>query len=141
MATAVAHNPRPLITTLRVADDYGISLKMETNFLFLADLALSLPVPAGWACVERPQGQGPAFWVNEFTGASQYMHPIDMVVKNLLRRLRLKPEEAKRKTSVSQSRRLSLLGQHAQNACRLATPSTTPRRISLMGVRNSKPSI
>ena len=54
--------------------------------MWLADLALSLPVPAAWvACDDR---NGRRFWHNELTGTSHWVHPVDDYVRATLKTLR-----------------------------------------------------
>lgn len=58
IAASLAHGPRPLLHTLEVGRAYGISLQREADLLFLADLALSLPIPAGWVHIAKPHSGG-----------------------------------------------------------------------------------
>ena len=47
VGAALAHRPRPLRHTLDTAAAYGMDAVKEAEYLWLADLALSLPLPAG----------------------------------------------------------------------------------------------
>ena len=107
IAATLVHEPRPLQRTLDAAKAFGINLVTEADCLWLADLALSLPPPAGWVLVERPVSQGTAFWYNELTGSAQYQHPVDHFIKNTLKLLRTGHAHSKPANSF---RRLSLMG-------------------------------
>ena len=87
LSTSLAHEPRPLKTTIEVAVAYGIDIVHEAEYLWLADLALSLPTPIGW--IHLTQGIPPvAYWHNELLGISQWNHPIDEFIKCTLKALR-----------------------------------------------------
>ena len=72
--------PRPLRQTLDVVIGYGIQIETEANYLWLADLAIALPLPAGWVQVDHPTQQA-QFWHNEICQSSQWQHPVDDFVK------------------------------------------------------------
>jgi len=87
MSTALAHEPRAMTLTISVAVAYGIELVKEAEYLWLADLAMSLPVPLGWVKVTR-NAQPSFYWYNELLGISQWTHPIDDFIKCTLKALR-----------------------------------------------------
>jgi hypothetical protein len=76
LGASLAAAPRPLGQTLKVALAYGIQIDNEPHYLWLADLALSLPLPAGWVQVSH-EGEQKSFWHNEICGSSQWRHPVD----------------------------------------------------------------
>ena len=85
LSTSLATSPRPLTTTLEVAKSYGISVDHEPHYLWLADLALALPLPAGWVQVEHPKEEQRHFWFNELAGSSQWRHPVDDFIHQTLK--------------------------------------------------------
>jgi len=89
LSSSLAHEPRALKTTIEVATAYGISPVDEADYLWLADLAQSLPTPIGWIQLETySEGRPVSYWHNELLGASQWNHPIDEFVKCTLKALR-----------------------------------------------------
>ena len=80
LGASLATAPRPLRQTLEVAAAYGIQIETEANYLWLADLALSLPLPAGWVQLDHPTEHRP-YWHNEICGSSQWQHPVDDFIK------------------------------------------------------------
>ena len=58
----------------------------EIELTWLADLALSLPVPVGWVHVEHPaEESGAHFWHNRIGGTSQWGHPVDDFIKSQIK--------------------------------------------------------
>ena len=55
-------------------------IEHEAHYLWLADLALALPLPAGWVQLEHPK-EDAAFWHNEISQSSQWQHPVDDFVR------------------------------------------------------------
>ena len=93
----LVHTPRALSVTLDTALELGIDLVREPHLVWLADLARALPVPLGWAPIAAPIGSVVhELWYNEVTHSSQWLHPIDETVKDLLRSLRapMRPSSA-----------------------------------------------
>ena len=80
LGASLAAAPRPLRQTLDIAIGYSINLDYEAHYLWLADLALALPLPAGWVELDHPTQQA-TFWHNEITDSSQWQHPVDDFVK------------------------------------------------------------
>ena len=87
VGASLATGPRTARQTLAVAHGFGINPATEAEYLWLADLAMSLPVPAGWVQVEHPV-DGQNFWHNEISGTSQWQHPVDEFIKASLKMLR-----------------------------------------------------
>ena len=87
LGVSITHAPRPMRHSLDLAIKYSIDPVQEAHAIWLADLALSLPLPAGWVRVQHPD-EGVLFWHNELTGGSQWMHPIDDFIKMNLKILR-----------------------------------------------------
>ena len=85
---SLATQPRQLRSTFDVALALGIDIVREPQYLWLADLAQSLPVPFGWSPAEHPTPGQPMFWHNELCGSSQWQHPVDEYIKQLLQALR-----------------------------------------------------
>ena len=82
LALTMATSPRSVAQTLDTARAYQIHPVSEIQMTWLADLALSLPVPAGWLHVEHPTEEHNAhFWHSAVTGSSQWGHPVDDFVK------------------------------------------------------------
>jgi uncharacterized membrane protein YgcG len=84
LGAAVASSPRSVRLTLDVASAYGLDLVGEIDYLWLADLALSLPVPAGWVHVDHPVEKKP-YWHNAITGASLWQNPVDEFIKTVIK--------------------------------------------------------
>ena len=70
LGASLAAAPRLLKHTIEVAIAYGINVEKEPHYLWLADLALSLPVPAGWVRID--EGGDSGYWYNELAGTSQW---------------------------------------------------------------------
>ena len=85
---SLATQPRQLRSTFDVALALGIDIVREPQYLWLADLAQSLPVPFGWSPAEHPTPGQPMFWHNELCGSSQWQHRVDEYIKQLLQALR-----------------------------------------------------
>ena len=81
LGASLAAAPRPLRHTLEVAMGHGIQIETEAHYLWLADLAIALPLPAGWVQVEHPTQAPAMFWHNEICQSSQWQHPVDDFVK------------------------------------------------------------
>ena len=93
----LVHSPRALSVTLDTALELGIDLVREPHLVWLADLARALPVPLGWVPIAAPIGSVVhELWYNEVTHSSQWLHPVDETVKDLLRSLRapMRPSSA-----------------------------------------------
>ena len=73
--------------SLDVALKFSIEPLAEPSLLWLADLAVSLPVPAGLAQVLHPKEQL-YFWYNEMTESSRWQHPVDDFIKTNLKIMR-----------------------------------------------------
>lgn len=95
LCASVAATPRTMTDTIKMALKYAIDPIAEPNLVWLADLATSLPVPAGWIQVSLPllpcltrnalivaQLQNSQilhpkeriyFWYNELTRISRYL--------------------------------------------------------------------
>ena len=87
LGVVLAHEPRPLVHTLDVAERFGIDILEEAQWVWLADLALSLPVPAGWISLRDP-ASGASYWHNEISNTSTWHHPVDEFIKSTLHMLR-----------------------------------------------------
>ena len=118
IGAALVHQPRPLRGTFEVALGLGIDVVREAPYLWLADVARALPVPLGWAQAEHPTPGLPPFWHNELSQTSQWLHPIDELVKAMLSALRspLHPRAAPQVES--------LLGEDAQKAFDTSAPNS-----------------
>ena len=103
----VAVAPRPVRHTLEVALAYGLQLDTEARHLWLADLAVSLPMPAGWTRLEHPEMLGMAFWHNTLTNTSQWVHPIDDYIKGTIKMLRAPSSPTEPRSASNASRRSS----------------------------------
>ena len=88
VGASLAHMPRPLSATLEAAISLGIDVGREPHYLWLADLAHSLPVPIGWEQLAHPLAGRPDFWHNPLLGCSQWQHPVDHLIKGCLHSLR-----------------------------------------------------
>jgi len=88
MSSSLVHAPRPLRATLDCALALGIDIVREPEYLWLADLARSLPVPIGWGQAKHPSTDTTYFWHNELTATSQWQHPVDEFVKATVSTLR-----------------------------------------------------
>jgi len=88
MSSSLVHAPRPLRATLDCALALGIDVVREAEYLWLADLARSLPVPIGWGQAKHPSTDTTYFWHNELTATSQWQHPVDEFVKATVSTLR-----------------------------------------------------
>ena len=88
LGVALAHEPRLLVHTLDVAERFGIDVVAEAQWVWLADLALSLPVPAGWVAATNA-ASGATYWHNEISNTSTWNHPVDEFIKSTLHMLRL----------------------------------------------------
>jgi len=89
LAMSVATSPRAVLQTLETARAYQIHPVSEMDLLWVADLALSLPVPAGWVHAEHPTEDHHAhFWHNLITGSSQWGHPVDDFIKACIKNCR-----------------------------------------------------
>ena len=86
---SVATRPRSVRQTLETAKAYQIHPIVELEMMWLANLALALPVPAGWVSVDHPTADhGARFWHNQISGTSQWSHPIDDYIKACLKMCR-----------------------------------------------------
>ena len=86
LATAIATAPRAVSQTLETARAYQLHPITEIELTWLADLALSLPVPVGWVHVEHPaEENGAHFWHNRIGGTSQWGHPVDDFIKSQIK--------------------------------------------------------
>ena len=96
LGTSLTTAPRQLRVTFDIALSLGIDIVREPEYLWLADLAQSMPVPLGWAIVDHPIAQQPSFWHNELSQISQWQHPVDDYIKSLVLALRtpLNPRSA-----------------------------------------------
>ena len=88
LGAALAAAPRQLRSTFDVAQALGIDIVREPGYLWLADLALSLPTPIGWWVADPGVPGRPSFWHNELTATSQWQNPVDELIKGLLQALR-----------------------------------------------------
>jgi hypothetical protein len=84
LSATLASGPRPVRETLNVARKYGINLERELDCLWLADLSLSLPVPAGWLQLDHPK-EGVPYWHNTILGVSMWQHPTDEYIRTVLK--------------------------------------------------------
>jgi len=84
LAISVATAPRSVRHTLDVARAYGLIPLKEVEYLWLADIAIALPVPAGWIEHDHPT-EGMPYWHNELAGFSQWQHPVDDYIKGLIK--------------------------------------------------------
>ena len=64
--------------------DIAASRAPQVDSIWLADLALSLPLPAGWLHLEHP-AEAERYWYNEICNTAQWGHPIDELVRSLLK--------------------------------------------------------
>ena len=86
LATSIATAPRAVSQTLETARAYQLHPITEIELTWLADLALSLPVPVGWVHVEHPaEESGAHFWHNRIGGTSQWGHPVDDFIKSQIK--------------------------------------------------------
>lgn len=85
---SLAHTPRTLKLTVEVGLAFGIDLVKEPEYLWLADLALSLPLPLGWTQITQAGSPPLSFWYNKLLGTSQWHHPTDHFIKWTLHALR-----------------------------------------------------
>ena len=114
LAASLAAAPRPLLQTLQVAMAYGINIEAEGHYLWLADLALSLPVPVGWVQREHPTN-GMPYWYNEICDSAQWVHPVDDFIKATIKmqRMPLSPQvQVMRRAGFQGRRRGSQSVQH-----------------------------
>ena len=114
LGASLAASPRPLRQTLEVALAYGISCETEAHYLWLAALALALPLPAGWVQLDHPT-KGAPFWHNEICGSSQWQHPVDDFVKATIKMQRAPSSphvQAMRRSRNPRKRRTAQLGVH-----------------------------
>lgn len=88
VAMSVVHEPRPLPRTLLVALAYSLRLEFDADCVFLADIAISMPPPAGWIRVEPASRQESAYWYNALHGCSQHQHPVDTFIRDQLKQIR-----------------------------------------------------
>jgi hypothetical protein len=95
VAISLAHGPRPLLRTLEAACGYGIDPVAERDVLFLADVALSLPLPVGWIEVDAvPRGCAP-YWWNELLGCASHAHPVDDFIRSTVGQMRNESAQAR----------------------------------------------
>jgi len=95
IAATLAHEPRPLMRTLEAARSYDIDAAAEPDLLFLADVALSSPVPVGWVKVNKvPRGCLP-YWWNELLRFASYAHPVDHFIRTTAAQMRQDLEKAR----------------------------------------------
>lgn len=85
LGNSLASAPRQLLQTVTVALKYGLRIEKEPQFVWLADLALALPLPAGWVQVDHPHQHGCTYWHNEICGSSQWAHPVDDFIKAIIK--------------------------------------------------------
>jgi len=105
LGSSLSASPRPLAATLDVAMAYGLSIADEPQLLWLADLAISLPLPAGWVQANHPTLQA-AFWHNEICHSSQWQHPVDDFIRTTIKMQRSpsSPQAAAMRRSTRPSR-------------------------------------
>mmetsp|Transcript_43771 Transcript_43771/g.72906 ORF Transcript_43771/g.72906 Transcript_43771/m.72906 type:complete len:256 (-) Transcript_43771:233-1000(-) len=57
------------------AEYLGMDKVKDAELLYIAEMAMSAPLPAGWA--EHTNDEGREFYYNSLTGVSTYEHPLD----------------------------------------------------------------
>ena len=132
----LVHSPRALSVTLDTALELGIDLVREPHLVWLADLARALPVPLGWVPIAAPIGSVVhELWYNEVTHSSQWLHPVDETVKDLLRSLRapMRPSSA----AVVET----ALGAAHFVRSPLSSPGRSPARTTLSPMRSPSPAV
>jgi len=87
LSASLAATPRLMRHSLDLALKFTIEPLAESNLIWLADLAVSLPVPAGWVQVFHPKEQL-HYWYNEMTDSSRWQHPVDDFIKTHMKILR-----------------------------------------------------
>lgn len=79
----------------KFAEYMGMDLQKDKEFLYIAEWALTAPLPAGWTV--HLDSKGNEFYYNTATKVSQYDHPMDGKYRELF--LKSKAEKAAKEGS------------------------------------------
>lgn len=71
----------------------GMDIRRDDDLLWIADLALSAPLPPGWT--DHEDAKGNIFFYNAATRVSTYEHPLDRAFRAYYAKLRRKGARAR----------------------------------------------